>query len=237
MALVFKTDYCQGLTDSLWKGRMRWIEQQAKRVPKGSKVLDVGAGEGLYSPYFSHCQYTAQDFTQTPGMTYGKVDVVSDITEIPLKSNTFDTILCTEVFEHVPHPEKALAEIVRLLKPGGKLIFSAPLGSGQHQMPYHYYGGYTRSWYEKFFPENDLKIVSLKPNGGLFGHLIELLWRSQPFTIEPWKKAGGAKRIMAGFAQIFIYNLPIVFLWQFEKRMVIEDFTVCFFVIAKKKSR
>src|SRR3989344_5649087 len=206
---VFNTDESRALADTLWKRRIDWVQSQAKKVPAGSKVLDVGAGECLYKPYFKKCKYITQDFSQTPNMTYGKIDIVSDITNIPLRSNQFDVVLCSEVFEHIPYPENALKEIVRLMKPGGKLIFSAPLGSGQHQQPYHYYGGYTRFWYEKFFPENDLQIDTLLPNGGLFGHITELLWRSYPYVMDHYRSGGFIKRKMIPpLAKILFYNLP-----------------------------
>jgi SAM-dependent methyltransferase len=231
----FSTTRCKDLSDTLWKRRVKWVEGQAIRVPAGSRVLDVGAGSCSYKPFFKNCDYVAQDFAQTPDMTYGEIDVISDITSIPLKNESFDVVLCTEVFEHVSHPEKALQEITRLLKPGGKLIFSAPLGSGQHQQPYHFYGGYTRFWYEKFFPENGLRIKTLRPNGGLFGHTAEQLWRSQPIVMEYFSNRGFMGRTIGSCVQIFIYNLPTVFLWKFEERKVVEDFTVCFFVTAIKK--
>lgn len=230
----FNSEYCKELSDTLWKSRVEWIKSQAKKVPAQSKVLDVGAGDGAYKSYFKNCEYVAQDFLQTPDLAYGKIDVVSDITNIPLRSNEFDVILCSEVFEHIPYPEKSLKEIVRLLKPGGKLIFSAPLGSGQHQQPYHFYGGYTRFWYEKFFPDNGLKIDSLIPNGGQYGHTAELLWRSQPQIIEYFHSKGIIGRFLAYWVQILVYNLPTVVLWSFEKKQVIEDFTPGFFVTATK---
>lgn len=232
---VFDTDYSRGLSDKLWKNRVAWVESQASKVKPGSKVLDIGAGECLYKPFFKNCDYTAQDFAQTPNMKYGNIDVVSDITDIPLKSNSFDVILCSEVFEHIPFPEAGLKEIVRLLKPGGKLIFSAPLGSGQHQQPYHYYGGYTRFWYEKFFPENGLKINTITPNGGLYGHTVELLWRSQTRVIPVLQSKGLIGRLLAFWVQIFVYNIPSIVLDYFEDKEVLEDFTPCFFVTATKR--
>ncbi|HSX17901.1 MAG TPA: methyltransferase domain-containing protein [Candidatus Saccharimonadales bacterium] len=224
------TAYCHSLADSLWQNRMAWVDRQARLLPKGTKVLDVGAGELPYKDSFAHCEYVAQDLVQTPGMAYGKIDIVSDITDIPVKNTSFDAILCSEVFEHIPDPPAAIKELARILKPGGRLIFTAPLGSGHHQQPYHFYGGLTRYWYEKFLPENDLTILDLQPNGGLFGHCAEMLWRTHPFIMnKPFGKT--IKR----FLQFFLYNIPTLLLWHFEERRVIEDFTVCFFCTAVKE--
>lgn len=231
---VFDVAYCEARSHDLWKRRMTWVRNQASLVPAGSTVLDVGAGQCLYRDSFDHCKYITQDFEQTPNFAYGTIDIVSDICKIPLADASVDVVLCSEVFEHIPYPIDALREITRLLRPGGRLIFSAPLGSGQHQVPYHFYGGYTRFWYEKFFPECGLRIDSLNPNGGLFGHLVELLWRSQQYVVPPFRSKGGLARFASMLLQLLVYNIPTVVLSELERGQVIEDFTVCFLCTATK---
>lgn len=78
--------------------------------------------------------------------------LVSDITMIPAPDASFDAILCSEVLEHVPEPTHALDEFVRLLKPGGTLILTAPFASLVHMAPYHYCSGFSRYWYEHHLP-------------------------------------------------------------------------------------
>lgn len=226
--------YCRDLSDAQWKSRMAWVRQQAAQVPEGATVLDIGAGSAPYRESFSHTRYVTQDLMETPDLQYGGIDIVSDIAAIPLPDGYADVILCTEVFEHVPEPLRALREIERLLKPGGRLIFTAPLGSGHHQSPYHFYGGYTRFWYEKFFPEHGLEIRSLQPNGGLFAHTIEMLWRSRDRLVNSLLDAGGARRAAAYAVQLLVYNLPTLVLNKCEQRWLIEDFTVCFLCVAEK---
>jgi len=148
----------------------RWVAAQAAMVPTGSRVLDVGAGAGPYRQLFAHCEYRSQDFAQVPGFLgkYTTLDYVSDIKNIPVPDSSFDFILCTEVLEHVPEPILAVREMARILRPGGKLLLTAPLGSFLHQEPYHFYGGYTPYWYKKFLPQVGLDIISIEPNRGFF---------------------------------------------------------------------
>jgi SAM-dependent methyltransferase len=146
------------------------VASQAAGVPEGFRVLDVGAGRGPYRPLFNHCQYFTQDFGQelsTQG-AYTKIDYASDITAIPVPDQSFDAILCTEVLEHIPNPFPALREMARILRPGGRIILTAPLGSLLHQEPYHFYGGYTPHWYGKFLPEFGFEIETIEQNQGFF---------------------------------------------------------------------
>ena len=152
--------------------RDQWVAEQAKNIPSGARVLDAGAGTCKYKPLFAHCDYNAQDFAQYSGKEhkYGELDYVGDITDIPVSDGRFDYIFCTEVFEHLPHPDLAVKEFFRILRGGGTLLLTAPLNARLHQEPYHFYGGFTPHWYHKFLPEAGFEIKSIESNKGFFSH-------------------------------------------------------------------
>jgi hypothetical protein len=60
----------------------------------------------------------------------------------------------------------ALKEFARLLKPGGRLFLSAPLLSGLHMEPYHFYGGFTHYWYRHWLPQVGFSIDETQAIGG-----------------------------------------------------------------------
>lgn len=158
--------------------RDEFVTDVALTVQCNHKVLDVGSGTKPYKHLFSHCSYTSHDFinnkyvvdatrreiTETPKQH----DIYSDILSIPLEDNSFDLILCTEVFEHIPEPIRAMKELVRICKPGGKILITAPFTSGIHQEPYHFYAGFSPYFYDYLKNLYNLKIIQFKNQGNLF---------------------------------------------------------------------
>jgi SAM-dependent methyltransferase len=218
------------------RSRDEWVADRARSVTPGSRVLDVGAGTAPYRDLFKHCQYETHDFEQYEGYKgseghYAHIDYVSDITAIPVADATFDVILCTEVLEHVPRPIEALCEMARVTKPGGRLFLTAPLGSGLHQEPYHFYGGYTDHWYRKFLTEFGCDVVSIEPNHGFFAHLAQecarFRWQFDRLELE----LGGYEK---DFVHIIGDLLPRYF-YQLDKKILLREFTIGFHVEAKRK--
>jgi ubiquinone/menaquinone biosynthesis C-methylase UbiE len=156
--------------------RDRWIVGRAAAVPPGSRVLDVACGSSPYRALFAHCEYRTQDFAQLPpeelrgGKGYAAIDYVCDAAAIPVPDASFDVAVCTEALEHFPEPERVVREIARLLKPGGLVLLTAPLGSGIHQAPHHYFGGFTPFWYRRVLAAVGFAEPEVAANGGFFKH-------------------------------------------------------------------
>jgi SAM-dependent methyltransferase len=86
-------------------------------------VLDVGGRIQPYRPLLEGRlrRYLAVDMRQTP-----LVNVVARGEQIPVASAQFDLVICTQVLEYIPEPGAVIAEIYRVLKPGGCLLLSVP---------------------------------------------------------------------------------------------------------------
>jgi 2-polyprenyl-3-methyl-5-hydroxy-6-metoxy-1,4-benzoquinol methylase len=189
--------------------RRDWVARHAASIPAGSRVLDVGAGIGQYRELFRHCEYRAHDFGLEPatGGQYTPLDYRSDITAIPVPDASFDAVLCTEVLEHVPEPIAALKEMVRILRPGGSLLISAPLGSHLHQEPYHFYGGYTPHWYSRFLPAAGCEIASIESNLGFFSFFAQETQRFSEYLRPRHTRRLGLARC-AFLTSVWIASLP-----------------------------
>lgn len=170
------------------KTRVKWIVKILKKIPKGNKILDAGAGEQQFKKYCSHLKYVSQDFAkydgegdkkglQTKIWDNSNLDIVSDITSIPIPDQSFDAVLCTEVFEHLPEPLLALKEFSRIIKKDGYVIITAPFCSLTHYSPYHYYTGFNRYFYETHLIKFGFKIIEIKTNGNYFEYLAQEIRR------------------------------------------------------------
>jgi len=164
--------------------RVSWLERVLKEIPKESKILDAGAGEQQFKSFCSHLEYISQDFAlykpeqinsglQMEKWDYGELDIISDIASIPADNESFDAIMCTEVFEHIINPREAIKEFSRLLKKDGYLIITAPFCSLTHFAPYHFYSGFNKFFYEEELIKNGFYDVEIIPNGNYFDYLAQ----------------------------------------------------------------
>lgn len=107
------------------------------------KLLDVGCGKMPYRAWISNSSsinsYTGIDLDLSSSVGYNelvKPDLFWDGKVIPFEANYFETIICTEVLEHVPDTIAFLSEIFRVLKPGGIFFFTTPFIWPLHDVPY-----------------------------------------------------------------------------------------------------
>ena len=99
-----------------------WRKQAAKKLSPGS-VLDLGSGTGASYTDLINFDVTALDpDEQMLSLNNFEKKVVGKGEELPFKENSFDNVLCCFVWRNVSDTEKALSEVYRVLKPGGKFI-------------------------------------------------------------------------------------------------------------------
>ena len=192
--------------------RDAWVAKVLAGLPAGARLLDAGAGECQYKKHCGHLKYVAQDNAvydgkgdsglQTGSWDFSRIDIVSDILDIPEPDGSFDAVLCTEVLEHLPDPVRALDEMARLLRPGGMFIITAPFWSLTHFAPYHYATGFNRYFYELHLGRLGFDIIDMIPNGNFFECMGQELRRIPDMA---QRFAGGEKP-----TPLEIYALQIV---------------------------
>jgi SAM-dependent methyltransferase len=143
--------------------------EAAKSVPDGSIVLDAGAGDCIYKELFSEMNYESADFCQVE-KPYAEITHVCDLSNIPVGDNRYDLILCSQVLEHLPAPNKVLKELNRVLKPDGELWLSAPFYYEEHEKPYDFYR-YTQFGFKELLTKAGFTIEKIDWLEGYFGTL------------------------------------------------------------------
>ncbi len=139
------------------------------------KLLDVGCGKEPYKSIFLPrvSQYLGID-------KYGNVaDYKMDFLDAPIQKNSYDTILCTQVLEHTPNPQRFLNKIFRILKSNGILILTVPFTGSLHEEPNDYFR-YTRYGLEYLLKLAGFKILSIRQEG----NWISAIAQDQIFYLE-----------------------------------------------------
>jgi SAM-dependent methyltransferase len=152
-----------------------FIQKAASSMAAGTVVIDVGAGQCQYKNFFSDKKYIGVDFgAGDTEWDYSRVNVIADVHFLPIRSDTADAVLCTQVLEHTYNPQKVVSEIARILKEGGTAFFTVPQGWGEHQVPYDYFR-YTQYGMKVLLCNAGLNVAEIGKTTGLFGYLANRL--------------------------------------------------------------
>jgi SAM-dependent methyltransferase len=161
------------------------VAQFARRLPAGSRVLDAGAGEGQYAHFFEKQRYLGVDLgIGDAAWNYSGLDCVANLEALPLHDSSFDAALNVVTLEHVERPDRVLAEIARVLKPGGTLLLVAPHEWEEHQQPHDYFR-YTRYGLAMLLRRAGFDEIKTEPVGGFFRLLSRRLLNALQFFPGP----------------------------------------------------
>lgn len=137
------------------------------------RVLEIGCGRtnrrGRFRPPPAapgQWIYVDRDVARSP-------HICGDIGRLPIRNSVFDTVLCLEVLEYVWDPSAALAELRRLLKPGGTLLLSTPF---LHRVDAaDDYWRFTEPALRRMLGESGFEVMRCLPQGGAFAVIANVL--------------------------------------------------------------
>ncbi len=131
------------------------------------RLLDLGCGKApLFEAYRDYVSdNVCVDWTETRhGNEY--LDYECDLTKrLPFGDGEFDTLILSDVLEHIPEPEILWREMHRVLAPGGRVLLNVPFCYPLHEEPHDYYR-YTEYSLRRFAGRASFEVLLLRPVGG-----------------------------------------------------------------------
>lgn len=155
--------------------------RQCAAYVKG-KVLDVGCGRRPYEKtlFAGATDYIGVDYLSDRS----RPDVICSALGLPFAADVFDTVVSTEVLEHLPEPLLALREMRRVLKPAGRLVLSTPMYWPRHDLPCDFFR-YPYDGLLHLVKESGLELIKLYNRGRSYACLGQMLQHVQPLSARP----------------------------------------------------
>lgn len=181
-----------------WKdtSRVLFLKQYLTQLtPANGSILDIGCGDMYLSTQLPSYKWTGLDAANE--YSQGRA-VIHDLmsTPYPIEANSQDTVMCSEVLEHLWEPQKVHHEAFRVLKPGGHYIISTPnfdnltwvmdhgrdmLFRGTRSDHYEHIRWYNYDVHKSFLEEAGFKVISYT---GADAHGVDFF--QQPRSILYW---------------------------------------------------
>ena len=154
--------------------RKRLVDKIASLAPQlHGKLLDFGCGAKPYQELFSNVEsYIGVDIEDEGQHDHKneQIDFYYDGKTLPFDNETFDSILTSEVLEHVPDVDSILKELTRVLKPNGKILVTVPFAWQEHELPYDF-RRFTTTGLKKCLTDKNFDILIEEKTG----HYIEVV--------------------------------------------------------------
>ncbi|RKY32894.1 MAG: hypothetical protein DRP68_03330 [Candidatus Omnitrophota bacterium] len=169
-------------------------------------VLDVGCGSMPFKDTVNYRSYRCLDISFSSNL-----DVVGDVLYLPFKDNSFDSVIITEVLEHIFSPATVILEVKRVLRPKGYLYISVPMTWGLHYEPNDFWR-FTKYSLFKLVSEGGMNVISIIRIGGVFSQigarLVDVIFefiKKKLFFFSPRWKERIASGIISPFSLMFYF--------------------------------
>ena len=150
------------------------------------KILDIGCGTKPYKNYLNGSYVGLEVADKNANNKNLDTEILFfDGKDFPFESNSIDSILCTQVLEHVENPIFFFSEIKRILKKDGLLLLTVPFVWAEHDTP-NDFNRFTIFGLKKLLMENKFDVIEHKKIGNNFSIIGQLI-NSYLYDILPNK--------------------------------------------------
>lgn len=202
----------------------RFVKTAMAQEPEGALLLDIGSGTGawVWARRFRHFRLDIE--------ARGPVEMLGDAHALPVRAGTVDLVLMLEVLEHVRDPRAVLGEVHRVLRPGGRLVFTVPFLWGIHESVD--YWRYTAQGLRELLERAGFRVDVVEPRGGVVMALLTMLNQTPVQTMRrPWAKAVFALPALLWYLLLWL-AVPLFLLA--DRLDTVRDFTTGYGVKATR---
>lgn len=164
-----------GVSSRLITDRIGGFYSRAIREFAHGDLLDLGCGRAPLLGYYSNFVDSATLVDWGNSMHPNPLlDLVADLNgSLPLGDQSFDTVLLSDVLEHIAEPQSLIGEVSRVLRPGGILLLNVPFYYPIHEEPFDFFR-FTRFALERMCTIAGLRVIEVSSIGGLPDVLLDL---------------------------------------------------------------
>lgn len=162
-------------------------------------VLDVGCGSRPYESLVRARRYVGLEIDSPDARARARADVYYDGGAFPFESASFDGVLCNQVLEHVFTPDAFVAELARVLRPGGLLLLTVPFAWDEHEQPIDF-ARYSSFGLRALLERGGFEVVEQGKLGADLSVLFQLLnayLYKRTVTRNPWLNLATTLVLMA----------------------------------------
>jgi len=207
---------------------------EATRSWSGS-CLDVGCGNRPYRDIIpSDVVQVGLDLDQERNRTRGLADIFYDGKNFPIEDSSFDHALCSQVLEHAFKPGTLIAEIHRILRPGGDLVLTVPFLWPEHEQPWDA-GRFTSFGLVALLEEHGFDIIRFEKSLPGARSLLQVL--QARLDQKVWKRMRSRPAKLSARAALAPFHFPLNLLGLILERFPHgnEDLYLDNLVVARKR--
>ena len=166
------------------------------------RLADLGCGSvPLYAVYRDHASDIVCLDWSAPEKAEDHLDYRCDLAgKLPLARAEFNTLVLSDVLEHIANPEMLWGEMSRILAPGGYLIMNSPFLYCLHEQPHDYYR-YSAHALRRFAEANGFEVVELEPLGGSPEVMTDMLSKHLQFVPIVGRLLAAALQAVTGWTR------------------------------------
>jgi len=151
----------------------RYIRDSLERAAgyAQGRLIDIGCGRKPYRDLFRAAVTSYVGIDWPVHLDRSRADIVADALRLPIADRAAETVLATELMEHLPSPSDFLREIFRILRPGGAVIMTVPFLEPLHETPRDFFR-FTPFSLRQLFNEAGFEVRELWPRGGWWSVVV-----------------------------------------------------------------